>query len=296
MEVNTQPATERTSLHFNTVGKITKYGSAYDASLSLWKVLYTTGYVPTRFGSTHVIMCGPEDGEPLVLLHAMGFSSTVWYANIEALARTYRVYAVDYIGDLNRSVPDSVPASREECGMWLDDVLDELGVAQCRLAGISYGGFLSLNYAIHAPHRVSKLVLLSPAASFSPLHHAFIYRIILFSALPLRFIVKGFIRWLSPYPLPEQVVDQFGAAFKHGKMALKVPPGVYRDDELKGLPIPVLLLLGECEVISDGHTAYRRALDCCPQLEAEMLPRAGYLLSMEVPEYVNERMLRFLES
>ncbi|WP_374016815.1 hypothetical protein ABU162_21635 [Paenibacillus thiaminolyticus] len=136
-------------------------------------------------------------------------------------------------------MPDSVPASRKECGQWGDDVLAALGVAQCRLAGISYGEFLSLNYALYAPRRVTKLVLLSPAASFSALHRAFITRIIVLSALPLRFIVKGFLRWLSPYPLPEQVVAQFGAAFKHGKMALKVPPGVYRDDELKGLAMSV---------------------------------------------------------
>lgn len=84
----------------------------------------------------------------------MGFSSTIWFPNIEPLATKYKVYAIDFIGDLNKSAPSMLPANREECGEWLDEVLNRLGIDACIMGGISYGGFLALNYSIYATSRV----------------------------------------------------------------------------------------------------------------------------------------------
>ncbi|WP_147384548.1 alpha/beta fold hydrolase [Paenibacillus sp. 1011MAR3C5] len=126
-------------------------------------------------------------------MHAMGFSSTVWFPNIEVLAKKHCVYAIDYIGDLNKSAPTSIPANREACGEWMDDVLRELQVDTFSLGGISYGGFLALNYTIYAPYRIQKLFLLSPAATFVPLHQTFINRIIAMAAIPMKWNVRRFM-------------------------------------------------------------------------------------------------------
>ncbi|AJS58874.1 alpha/beta fold hydrolase [Paenibacillus sp. IHBB 10380] len=88
--IKTQVASSN-PIHFKTLQKELKYNIKYEKSLSLWNVPYTTFYVPTRFGKTHVISCGPDDGEPLILLHAMGFSSTIWFPNIQHLAKKYKV-------------------------------------------------------------------------------------------------------------------------------------------------------------------------------------------------------------
>ena len=41
---------------------------AYEKTLNEWAVKYKSLYVDTRFGKTHVITAGPQDGEPLILV------------------------------------------------------------------------------------------------------------------------------------------------------------------------------------------------------------------------------------
>jgi hypothetical protein len=43
--------------------------AAYDAAMKLWPVPYEEIEIPSRFGMTHVVVSGPKDAPPLVLLH-----------------------------------------------------------------------------------------------------------------------------------------------------------------------------------------------------------------------------------
>ena len=67
------------------------YMAAYDRTLEAWPVPYETRYVPTAYGDTHVIISGPEDGEPLILIPGSMTDATLWNPSIAAFARTYRV-------------------------------------------------------------------------------------------------------------------------------------------------------------------------------------------------------------
>lgn len=102
------------------------FNKAYEQTLQQWEVPYEALQVATRFGMTHVIAAGPEDGEPLVLLHGFGFSSTLWVDNIKPLSSKHRVYAVDVIGDINKSVATRQIESKQDCADWFADVLDGL--------------------------------------------------------------------------------------------------------------------------------------------------------------------------
>lgn len=64
-----------------------RYEKAYDEVLTLWQVPFESRFVSTSFGETHVLIAGEESALPLVLLHGMTFSATMWYPNIEALSR-----------------------------------------------------------------------------------------------------------------------------------------------------------------------------------------------------------------
>ncbi|KAF5422297.1 MAG: Pimeloyl-ACP methyl ester carboxylesterase, partial [Candidatus Methanocomedens sp.] len=99
----------KSSSIFKTPEGQAKYLAAYDATLALWSVPYESLDVPTRFGSTHIIISGPKDAPPLVLLHGANDSATVWYPNIADLSRNYRTYALDTIGDVGKSVASHLP-------------------------------------------------------------------------------------------------------------------------------------------------------------------------------------------
>jgi pimeloyl-ACP methyl ester carboxylesterase len=51
--------------------------------------------------------------------------------------------------------------STERYVKFVDDVLNEIGVGSCVVAGNSFGGYVSWNYAVAHPERVSKLALLN---------------------------------------------------------------------------------------------------------------------------------------
>jgi len=74
------------------------FRAAYDAALRLWPVPYEELDIRTRFGSTHVVAAGPKNASPVVLLHGYMATSVMWSPNVVDFARSYRVYAVDIMG------------------------------------------------------------------------------------------------------------------------------------------------------------------------------------------------------
>ena len=91
-----------------------EYGAAYAATLAAWPVPFHSLCVPTRAGRTHVIASGPKDAPPLVLLPMTFISATMWMYNMADLSRSYRVYALDTIGDVGNSLPEGPLNSRAD--------------------------------------------------------------------------------------------------------------------------------------------------------------------------------------
>ena len=159
------------------------YWAGYDRALEAWPVPYETKYVPTAYGDTHVIISGPEDGEPLVLIPGSMADATWWSVSIAAFARNYRVYALDTMGDVGKNkmveaLPDIAGAAE-----WLTDVLDALEIEKTYMAGYSQGGFFTAVYALQKPERLKKIVLLAPAATLAPFGRDFLFGVMLPAAV-----------------------------------------------------------------------------------------------------------------
>jgi pimeloyl-ACP methyl ester carboxylesterase len=224
-----------------------QYLAAYDAVLALWPVPYQSQYIETSHGVTHVITCGPADAPPVVLLHAYLFSSTEWYANVEPLAANHRVYIVDVMGDMTQSVPSRPFRKRAETAVWLGELLDALGIQRTIMIGHSYGGWLTINFALHAPERLERIVLLAPAASLLPMVGQFTLRRLAAWLFPKRGI-QSFVKWCAApgNRIPDSMVQQMVLAVKHYRYTAMPPmPDVYTDEELTRIQTPCLLLVGE---------------------------------------------------
>ena len=72
-----------------------------------------------------------------------------------------------------------------------------------------------------------------------------------------------------------------------------VMPSTFSDEELRQIRQPVLLLTGDQDRLNPPK-ALERARQTIPHLEAEIIPQAGHFLSMEQPEDVDARILKFL--
>jgi hypothetical protein len=102
----------------------------YDTTVQRMGIPYETEYVETRYGPTHVLICGKEEGKPVALWHGLNANSATWAAWIPALAPTYRVYAVDTIGGMGRSAPSRPSKKDLAYGQWAADTLRGLGLTQ----------------------------------------------------------------------------------------------------------------------------------------------------------------------
>jgi pimeloyl-ACP methyl ester carboxylesterase len=119
-------------------------------------------YVELRSGQRiHVVETG--EGEPVLFLHGSGTSSLSLLSVIERL-HGVRAIAVDRPG-FGLSDPVRAPRERfrDAAVGFADEILDELELETCSLAGQSMGGTWSLWYALARPSRVRRLALLSSA-------------------------------------------------------------------------------------------------------------------------------------
>src|ERR1041385_9200988 len=219
--------------------------AAYDATMQLWQVPYETVDIRDRFGTTRLVALGPKNAPPLVMLHCFFTSLTSWAYNVADLSRNYRIYAPDMMGQPGKSVPDQPIRNRAEMAEWLTGVLDALGLRRGDLAGYSYGGFAALNYAIAAPDRINRLVLLSPAGGIHSLKAQFFLRGML-TVLPglAAPAIRSLFNWMfyqpnlrrdEVRPLADSILRQMVLGRKHFRLGMIVPPSAFSDAELHGV-------------------------------------------------------------
>ncbi len=270
--------------------------AVYETALAQWPVPHEQLDLPTRFGRTNVIASGPDDAAPLVLLHGQLATATMWSTIIAKLSRDHRAYALDQIDDVGKSVPTRIPASRADYAEWLLDVFDRLELQKADIVGLSYGGFLAVNFALHAPDRVNRLVLLCPGLpSFDPATSSWAIHGLAVTLFPSRATARWLVQGMSVkgYHSSNSEAEQIIAGVMNIRSRIPFRP-VLRDDEFKDLKMPVLLLIGDTETLYEPRAAADRARKLIPHIEAEIIPDAGHMLITDQPEAVLNHIMRFL--
>jgi pimeloyl-ACP methyl ester carboxylesterase/membrane protease YdiL (CAAX protease family) len=284
---------------FKTTEGEAAFLGAYDATLKLWPVPYEEMEIPGRFGMTHVVVSGPRDAPPLVLLHGYMATSAMWAPNIADFSKDYRVYAIDVMGQPSKSIPTEPIRNAEDYAVWLAETLDGLHLDRVCLIGQSYGGWLALNFALAAPHRLQKLVLLSPGGGFVPMARQFSLRGMLMVWFPTRFAVNWFMRWLGITGTDARYVRELTyLGLKHFRVpveTLRVMPVLFPEDRLRAMRVPTLLLTGDQEVVCDPAAALARARRLFPDVRAELVPQSRHEMCFSQHRIVDARVLDFLK-
>jgi 3-oxoadipate enol-lactonase len=105
--------------------------------------------------------------QTLVLLHSAMSSSRRLYAMVPHLARDYRVVRMDLRGHGDSAVPRAdQPLTLERLTQDVLELLDHLGVGAAHFLGVSGGGYLAQQIAIHHPARVLSLLLFASRPGF----------------------------------------------------------------------------------------------------------------------------------
>ena len=256
----------------------------------------------SRFGTTHIVASGPSDAPPLVLLHGFMNTLVIWAPYIADLSKDHRVFAIDTIGQPSKSTPKEPIRDTADFVEWLGATLDGLDLFRVPIASISFGGWIALHFAMAQPNRVSRLALLSPAASLQPLAKQFGLRAILSALIPTRSMMNSFMSWMGldrtpGDPVTGAVLELMWLGGKHFRMppeSRRVMPTSFSDDELRSLQAPVMLVIGEDEVIFDPARALARARRLIPDFDGELIPGCSHDMSISKKHLVQPLLLEFL--
>ncbi|MCC9308947.1 alpha/beta fold hydrolase [Kitasatospora sp. RB6PN24] len=283
--------------HFVSEEARTEFLAAYDRAMELWPGPRRALDVETAYGTVHVHHYGPATGEPVVLLHGHAGHASNWYRQIAALGECHPVYAIDTLDDPGRSVQRAVAAGSEENAAWLGEVFAGLGLDRIHLVGLSYGGWLALNQAVHAPERLASIAPLDPGG---------------IEGVPARFyvhMVGGLLGMLAPRRFrpalgrllanpalssPPEMIAPLMLAMRTYRPTGRPAARPFTDEELGSVRVPALVLLGRRSALLRPRQALARITALIPDVQAEIVEGAGHGLNLEQPELVNERLLRFI--
>ncbi len=274
------------------------YLLAYDKALMLWKVPFEEKDVKTSYGHAHVIISGPDDGRPLVLLHGMNATSTMWYPNIKALSEKHRVYAIDFLLEPGKSKCNVDLSETRELLQWYKEIFRELKLESFDLLGASRGGWLATNIALHHKSKVKKLILLSPAQTFIWIRPgAKALNNLFYHLSPRRKKLRGMLETVTTHvdSIDQVYIDQYYMGLKGNainRCLMKMTP--FSDKELKSLTMPVLVLIGDHDIVNTKKSL-RRAKKLIPHVEVGTIQDAGHFLSMDQADVINRTMVEFLD-
>jgi pimeloyl-ACP methyl ester carboxylesterase len=118
-------------------------------------------FVDTNGVRLHVVLAGPPDGPPVVLLHGIPEFWFGWHRQIGALAGAgFRVIAPDQRGYNASAKPEGVEAYRSIEGVKdVVGLIDALGYERVRLAGHDMGAGVSWHLAIEHPERIERMLI-----------------------------------------------------------------------------------------------------------------------------------------
>ena len=261
-----------TTLFRDDVAKET-IASAYERFRARVAGITTSIDVSTRHGDTHVLVSGPEDAPPLIVLHGALASSAHAMVELGRLRERFRIYAPDIVGQSVKSADARVAVDGPAYGEWLLDVIDALGLARPRVYGVSWGGFVARKLAELAPERVDRLVLLVPAAIVSGSAWKGLTQVglplALYRAFPSEERLLRFARGILTTP-DDAWVKYFGEAFSAYKLDMRVPP-LATVAPLASFTRPTLVFGASDDISFPGAPLIARAKVLFPHAEVELL-------------------------
>ena len=261
--------------------------------------------------SIHWEYFGKGDREAVVLLNGLAMHCKAWYGFLPRLLPELDVVLYDYPGQGESSAHD-VPCSIDRIAGYLKDVLDAAEVERAHVMGISYGGFVGLEFARQFQERLHTLTLSGILLSHEQLFE-------MYEALSLRFYRGGplafeiythymyekifgeaFVRAVGPQQL-ETLRARFHDRYKdqvHSLTRLTEAQDPFfaaldgRLPEYRSIRTPTLIMAG-AEDRAIPPWVQEKLTGILPSTRFELVPDCGHVVYIEKPDLFFDNLLRF---
>lgn len=265
----------------------------YAYGLSRYPVPYDSLMVDTPLARTHVLVSGPADSPPLILIHGAGMNALAWINQVEPLSRQFRVYAVDLPGQSGLSDAVRMPMTGSGVADWMAALCDGLELGTVSVCGGSLGGWVALKFASAYPNRVDKLVLVAPGGVVNVNWPKFV------SLLPA--VVTGrmdsyrrFVQMMSVREIAEDVLDFLVRMIMSTPVTKAVVPLVLGEDVLRHVRAPMLVVLADHDEIFPLQPLKARAEHCWPGARIVTIENCGHMIPHDRPDVFLREVTQFL--
>jgi len=219
-------------------------------------------------------------GPPLILLHGLAGSARWWTHNIPALARSFRVIAIDLPGF--GASPRGHRFILGEAADQLAATMDRLGIERASVIGHSMGGLIAGGLAADHPERVDRLVLVD--AAFLSLGRTAV-RPVTGPAVTLR--------WTDPSLLPVFVQDSLRSGpVRLADATIQLLAADWRT-KLPRIQAPTLVIWGEHDRICPLAIG-RQIVATVPGSRLVVVEGAAHNPMWERPDVFDREVLDFL--
>jgi len=238
------------------------------------------------------------EGEPLLILHGWGGSSDSWSEVQEILAsQGFKVIVLDLPG-FGKSKSPSFPWGVADYSELVLNFINKIGLEKVDLIGHSFGGRISIKFAVLYPERLRKLILCASAGIKHPLN--------LFQLIILKIsIVGNFLFSKRLFKRYKDIARNFFYTLLRHKDYAKAK-GVMKETlkkvleenlrpELCQIKANTLLIWGKRDKALPLEDAYLMK-ENIPQSILEIIPGASHTPNLEFPEKVAGIVLHFLRS
>lgn len=244
------------------------------------------------------------EGTAVVLLHAFPLHSGMWGPQIAALGDSYRLIAPDLKGFGSSSAPaDRSSYSMESYAAEVKGLLDELGLGEAVITGLSMGGYIALAFTREYPDAVRALVLAdSRAEADAP--EAVEKRsgqqttVASEGIAPLVEALPGALLGETTRTDHPDVVQEVKALMQNpaegfiGALeAMKTRPD--STDLLASISDPTLVIVGEEDTLTPPELS-RKMHEHIDGSRLVVIPQAGHLSNLEAPDAFNAALEEFL--
>ncbi len=244
---------------------------------------------------------GPEKADVIVLSNGIFMSTTSWGYQVAEFKKHFRVLVYDCRGMWQSDHPAG-PYSMEQHADDLAALLTALGIQKAHIGGISYGGEISMVFALKYPQFLRSLILSSTVSQIDPmleamgnswmsaLHH---------NDADALFEVTFPANFSEPW-IAANLALQEPTRRKYHQMDLKAAEQlmlaftkVNFTAELKKINAPTLVLVGELDILKGRKYAEIIAREI-PGAELIIIPQGGHAVCMEKPGAFNDAVLGFV--
>lgn len=246
-------------------------------------------------------LLGPEDGEVIVLSNGILMSTASWGFQKAALSRKNRLLLYDCRGMWQSDHPAG-PYSMEQHADDLAALLTALNIQRAHIAGISYGGEVSIAFALKYPERAQTLIVSSSVTHSDAVLNGVIAS---WRAATLARDPELLFKVSAPFNFSDAWMNANQAAINAAAKRyvdldftalLELIDAFNRMNltpQLRHITTPTLVMVGEEDILKPRK--YSQIISSqIPGASLVVVPNAGHALCMEQPGVFNTLVLGFV--